>query len=138
MVSGKGPVLVTGAAGFIGSFVAARLAAEGLNVIGCDNFNHYYTPKLKHDRVHALLGPAHVKCRHVELADAAQVKNLFEECRPSLVVHLAAQAGVRYSLKNPSAYIQSNVVAFGHMLEACEKNHVEHLLYASSSSVYGA
>jgi UDP-glucuronate 4-epimerase len=138
MVSGKGPVLVTGAAGFIGSFVAARLAAEGLDVIGCDNFNSYYTPKLKHDRVHALLGPAQVECRQVELADAAQVKKLFEEFRPSLVVHLAAQAGVRYSLKNPSAYIQSNVVAFGHLLEACEKNQVQHLLYASSSSVYGA
>lgn len=138
MISGKGPILVTGAAGFIGSFVAARLAGMGLEVVGCDNFNNYYTPKLKHDRVQAILAPAGVACPQVELADADQVKKLFDRYRPSLVVHLAAQAGVRYSLKNPSAYIQSNLVAFSNMLEACEKHKVQHLLYASSSSVYGA
>lgn len=138
MISGKGPVLVTGAAGFIGSFVAARLARMGMDVVGCDNFNDYYIPKLKHDRVQSILKPAGVECLQVELADAEQVKKMFARYRPALVVHLAAQAGVRYSLQNPSAYIQSNLVAFSNMLEACEKQQVQHLLYASSSSVYGA
>jgi UDP-glucuronate 4-epimerase len=132
------PILVTGAAGFIGSFVAARLADMGHTVIGCDNFNDYYSPALKEDRVRILLAPRNVQCLRVELSDAVQVKTLFHELRPSRVVHLAAQAGVRYSLENPSAYIQSNLVAFGNMLEACRQNHVQHLLYASSSSVYGA
>ncbi len=138
MTSQANPILVTGAAGFIGSFVAARLAAMGHSVIGCDNFNDYYTPKLKHDRVKSLLTPAGVTCLPVELADATQVHRLFNQYQPALVVHLAAQAGVRYSIENPSAYIQSNVVAFSNMLEACQKQKVQHLLYASSSSVYGA
>jgi UDP-glucuronate 4-epimerase len=138
MTSKGKPVLVTGAAGFIGSYVASRLAGMGYQVIGCDNFNDYYLPKLKHDRVATLLTPAGVKCLSVELADNAQVTRLFDEYQPSLVVHLAAQAGVRYSLQNPAAYIQSNLVAFGNMLEACRKHQVQHLLYASSSSVYGA
>jgi UDP-glucuronate 4-epimerase len=131
-------ILVTGAAGFIGSAVAARLAAMGHRVTGCDNFNDYYTPQLKHDRVAGLLSPAGVECRAVELADEAQVCALFDSVKPDLVVHLAAQAGVRYSIDNPSAYVQSNLVAFGHMLEACKRGQVGHLLYASSSSVYGA
>jgi UDP-glucuronate 4-epimerase len=134
----KGTVLVTGAAGFVGSAVAVRLAAMGYRVAGCDNFNDYYDPALKRHRVQALLGPAGVACDEVELADAQQVAALFERVRPTLVVHLAAQAGVRYSLQNPAVYVQANVVAFGHMLEACRKHGVEHLLYASSSSVYGA
>ena len=137
MTSQANPILVTGAAGFIGSFVAARLAAMGYTVIGCDNFNDYYTPKLKHDRVKSLLTPAGIECLTVELADAAQVARLFDTYQPTLVVHLAAQAGVRYSIENPSAYIQSNLVAFSNMLEACQKHQVQHLLYASSSSVYG-
>jgi UDP-glucuronate 4-epimerase len=131
-------VLVTGAAGFVGSAVAARLAAMGHSVAGCDNFNDYYDPRLKTGRVHALLAPAGIACHHVELADGAQVQALFEREQPALVVHLAAQAGVRYSLDNPAAYVQSNLVAFGHMLEACRRHKVRHLLYASSSSVYGA
>jgi len=130
-------ILVTGAAGFVGSFVAARLAAMGHQVVGCDNFNDYYDPRLKHDRVRALLAPAGVVCHTVELSDAAQVAALFERERPQLVVHLAAQAGVRYSIDNPSAYIQSNLVGFGNILEACRQGAIEHLLYASSSSVYG-
>jgi UDP-glucuronate 4-epimerase len=138
MTSDGKPILVTGAAGFIGSFVASRLARMGYDVIGCDNFNDYYIPKLKHDRVATILKPAGVECLQVELADGEQVKKVFAQYQPSLVVHLAAQAGVRYSLQNPSAYIQSNLVAFGHMLEACHKQQVQHLLYASSSSVYGA
>jgi len=130
-------ILVTGAAGFVGSFVAARLAAMGHQVVGCDNFNDYYDPRLKHDRVRALLAPAGVVCHTVELSDAAQVTALFERERPQLVVHLAAQAGVRYSIDNPSVYIQSNLVGFGNILEACRQGAIEHLLYASSSSVYG-
>jgi UDP-glucuronate 4-epimerase len=138
MITGAQRILVTGAAGFVGSFVAARLAAMGHQVVGCDNFNDYYDPRLKHDRVAALLAPAGVPCHTVELADAAQVEALFEREQPTLVVHLAAQAGVRYSLENPAAYVQSNLVAFGNILEACRHGKIEHLLYASSSSVYGA
>jgi UDP-glucuronate 4-epimerase len=134
----KGTVLVTGAAGFIGSAVAVRLAGMGYQVVGCDNFNDYYDPALKQHRVQALLGPAGVACETVELSDAGQTAALFDRVQPALVVHLAAQAGVRYSLKNPAAYVQSNLVAFGHILEACRKHQTRHLVYASSSSVYGA
>lgn len=132
------PVLVTGAAGFIGSRVAARLAVMGHRVIACDNFNDYYSPQLKFDRVAALLTPHGIACETVELSDAAQVDRLFTRARPAYVVHLAAQAGVRYSLDNPSAYVQSNLVAFANMLEACRRWQPVHLVYASSSSVYGA
>ncbi|WP_143745803.1 NAD-dependent epimerase/dehydratase family protein [Massilia sp. KIM] len=131
-------ILVTGAAGFVGSFVAARLAAMGHQVSGCDNFNDYYAPRLKHDRVEALLAPAGVACERVDIADQAALSALFDAVQPELVVHLAAQAGVRYSLENPSAYIQSNLVGFGNILEACRHRQIEHLLYASSSSVYGS
>jgi UDP-glucuronate 4-epimerase len=134
----KEKVLVTGAAGFIGSFVAARLNDMGFNVIGCDNFNAYYDPKLKTDRVNALLAPRGVSCLVVDIADAVQLQRCFDQHQPSLVVHLAAQAGVRYSLENPSAYVQSNLVGFANLLTACEKQKVRHLVYASSSSVYGA
>ncbi|RZI44751.1 NAD-dependent epimerase/dehydratase family protein [Herbaspirillum sp. HC18] len=131
-------ILVTGAAGFIGSAVAARLAAQGRHVVGCDNFNDYYSPRLKHARVDALLRPAGVPCLPVELSDEAQMAQLFAQHRPQRVIHLAAQAGVRYSLRNPAAYVQSNLVAFGHLIEACRRHEVRHLVYASSSSVYGA
>ena len=134
----QGTILVTGAAGFVGSAVAVRLAAMGHTVVGVDNFNDYYDPALKQHRVEALLKPAGVACETVELSDGAQVAALFERVKPALVVHLAAQAGVRYSLKNPAAYVQANLVAFGYMLEACRNHKVQHLLYASSSSVYGA
>ena len=130
-------ILVTGAAGFVGSYVAVRLAAMGHRVVGCDNFNDYYDPQLKQDRLAALLAPAGVACETVELADSSQVAALFERVQPTLVVHLAAQAGVRYSLENPAAYIQSNLVGFGNILEACRQHKIGHLLYASSSSVYG-
>lgn len=131
-------VLVTGAAGFIGSVVAARLARMGLAVTGCDNFNACYPAQLKFDRVRTLLAPHGVPCEKVELADAGQVDRLFERVRPAYVVHLAAQAGVRHSLENPEAYVQSNLVAFANMLEACRRRRPAHLVYASSSSVYGA
>lgn len=131
-------ILVTGAAGFVGSFVAARLASMGHQVVGCDNFNDYYDPRLKDDRVAALLAPAGIDCIRLDIADNAALMALFERVRPTLVVHLAAQAGVRYSLQNPAAYIQSNLVGFGNILEACRQYKIEHLLYASSSSVYGS
>ncbi|MBP1205697.1 UDP-glucuronate 4-epimerase [Duganella sp. 1411] len=131
-------VLVTGAAGFIGSAVSARLATMGHRVVGCDNFNDYYPPRLKHERVAALLTPLGVECRDIELGDERQVQTLFASAAPTLVVHLAAQAGVRYSLKKPQAYVQSNLVAFGQMLEACRTHQIEHFVYASSSSVYGS
>jgi UDP-glucuronate 4-epimerase len=137
-MSMESPILVTGAAGFVGSFVASRLSDMGYRVVGCDNFNDYYPRQLKHDRVAALLAPRGIPCIEAELADAAQVAALFDQYQPSHVVHLAAQAGVRYSLQNPAAYIQSNLVGFSHILEACRRHRVAHLLYASSSSVYGA
>ena len=130
-------VLVTGAAGFIGSFVAARLARMGMRVAACDNFNGYYSPHLKHGRVAALLAPQGIRCETVELADPLEVSRLFERVRPAYVVHLAAQAGVRYSIDNPSAYVQSNIVAFANILEGCRQCGARHLVYASSSSVYG-
>lgn len=138
MTAAREKVLVTGAAGFIGSFVSARLHDLGFDVIGCDNFNDYYTPQLKRDRVAALLAPRNIRCLDIDIADASQVKGLFDTHRPRRVVHLAAQAGVRYSLENPAVYIQSNLVGFANMLEACHKHAVQHLVYASSSSVYGA
>lgn len=138
MQASSNRVLVTGAAGFIGSYVAARLSDMGMDVVGCDNFNSYYTPRLKVDRVRTLLEPRGVRCFSAELADAGQVRRLFDVFRPNMVVHLAAQAGVRYSIENPSAYVQSNLVAFCNMLQACAQHKVDHLLYASSSSVYGA
>lgn len=138
MTVARETVLVTGAAGFIGSFVSARLHDSGMTVVGCDNFNSYYTPRLKHDRVAAMLAPRGIACVDTDIADAMQVRRLFDLHKPQRVVHLAAQAGVRYSLDNPAAYIQSNLVGFGNMLEACRQQAVKHLVYASSSSVYGA
>ncbi|HEU5297419.1 MAG TPA: NAD-dependent epimerase/dehydratase family protein [Burkholderiaceae bacterium] len=130
-------ILVTGAAGFIGAHVAARLRALGHSVVGCDNFNDYYAPRLKHARVTALLTPLEVSCPQVELADAAAVRELFDRVRPTTVVHLAAQAGVRYSISHPEQYIQANLVGFANILEAVRHGQVAHLVYASSSSVYG-
>jgi UDP-glucuronate 4-epimerase len=130
-------ILVTGAAGFIGAHVAAKLRTLGHTVAGCDNFNDYYSPELKRARVRALLGPVGVACEEVELADTEQVRRLFARVRPHRVVHLAAQAGVRYSLTHPQHYVQSNLVGFGNVLEAAKAARVAHFIYASSSSVYG-
>jgi len=130
-------LLVTGAAGFIGSHVCAQMARLGHAVVGCDNFNDYYDPALKRARVDHVLAPAGVRCHAVELADAAAVRALFAEVRPGIVIHLAAQAGVRYSIDHPEAYVQANLVGFGNVLEACRRQPVAHLVYASSSSVYG-
>lgn len=131
-------VLVTGAAGFIGSALSLRLLERGDEVIGIDNHNDYYDPQLKEDRLARHID--HPNYTHIrgDLADRALIENLFKTHRPNRVVNLAAQAGVRYSLENPLAYIDSNLVGFGHILEGCRHNGVEHLVYASSSSVYGS
>jgi UDP-glucuronate 4-epimerase len=128
-------ILVTGAAGFIGAYVARALLARGERVVGLDNFNDYYDPQLKRDRVAALC-PA-LDLRTLDLADKPALDALFAEIKPQRVIHLAAQAGVRYSLQNPHAYLHSNWAGFLNMLEACRHGGVEHLVYASSSSVYG-
>jgi UDP-glucuronate 4-epimerase len=128
-------ILVTGAAGFIGAYTCRALRARGESVLGLDNFNDYYDPRLKRDRVAALCPD--VRIAEIDLADGAAVQALFGEARPDRVVHLAAQAGVRYSLQNPQAYAASNLVGFTHILEACRHGGVQHLVYASSSSVYG-
>lgn len=131
-------VLVTGTAGFIGSALAQRLLARGDEVWGIDNHNDYYDPALKEARLaHFAAHPNYTHLR-ADLADAAAVNRAFREFQPQRVANLAAQAGVRYSLKNPQAYVQSNLVGFVNILEACRHHAVEHLVYASSSSVYGA
>lgn len=131
-------VLVTGAAGFIGSSLSLRLLARGDEVIGIDNHNDYYNPALKEARLERHADhPAYTHIRG-DLADRALIENLFATHQPQRVVNLAAQAGVRYSLENPLAYIDSNLVGFGHILEGCRHHQIEHLVYASSSSVYGA
>ncbi len=131
-------VLVTGSAGFIGSALTLRLLARGDSVIGIDNHNDYYDPALKEARLarHA----DHPNYTHIRLSleDRQGIKELFATHKPERVVNLGAQAGVRYSLENPLAYIDSNLVGFGHILEGCRHNNVEHLVYASSSSVYGS
>ena len=129
-------VLVTGVAGFIGMHCAERLARRGDEVAGLDNLNSYYSVELKQARLARLSGLARVE--RLDLADAAALEKLVADFRPERVLHLAAQAGVRYSLENPAAYIQSNVVGFANLLEACRKHPPQHLVYASSSSVYGA
>jgi len=131
-------IIVTGPAGFIGSHVAQLLLARGDEVIGFDNLNDYYDPTLKHARLarlQALPGYTHVTA---DLADRAAVEEVFAKYKPKRVVHLAAQAGVRYAAQNPHVYVSSNVTGFLHVLEGCRHHGVEHLVYASTSSVYGA
>jgi UDP-glucuronate 4-epimerase len=131
-------ILVTGTAGFVGSALAQRLLARGDEVYGIDNHNDYYDPALKEARLARFVADPRYTHLRADLADAAAVNRAFETFQPQRVVNLAAQAGVRYSLKNPEAYVQSNLVGFTHILEACRHHRVEHLVYASSSSVYGA
>jgi UDP-glucuronate 4-epimerase len=129
-------ILLTGAAGFIGAYVARGLLARGELVVGIDNFNDYYDPQLKRDRVSALCRG--LDLHTVDVADKSSLDALFAKTKFRQVVHLAAQAGVRYSLKNPYAYLESNWAGFLNILEACRRHNVKHLVYASSSSVYGA
>ena len=134
------PVLVTGAAGFIGAALCRRLLDRGDRVVGVDNLNSYYDPTLKRARLAGLdaVAPSGAwRFEALSLEQGDELIALVESERPRVVVNLAAQAGVRYSLENPAAYIQSNLVGFGHVLEGCRHHGVEHLVYASSSSVYG-
>ena len=131
-------ILLTGVAGFIGYHVAERLLARGDEVIGLDNLNDYYDVRLKEARLARLTGRPGFAFHRLNVADRAGLEALFRDARPQRVVHLAAQAGVRYSLQNPHAYVESNLVGFLHILEGCRHQGVEHLVYASSSSVYGA
>lgn len=131
-------ILVTGSAGFIGFHVSKRLLEEGHEVVSVDNLNNYYDPTLKQDRLEQLLRRPGFRFQKLDLAERQPTADLFRNVRPQRVIHLAAQAGVRYSLTNPHAYVDSNLVAFTNILEGCRHNGVEHLTYASSSSVYGA
>ena len=131
-------VLVTGAAGFIGSSLSERLLARGDEVFGYDNVNAYYDPALKEARLARLTSHAKFSFARASLEDRNALEEAFAQFRPERVVNLAAQAGVRYSIENPYAYVESNLVGFINILEACRHGKVEHLVYASSSSVYGA
>ena len=133
-------VLVTGAAGFIGSNLAKQLldSIEGIHVIGFDNVNDYYDVRLKEYRLNQLSHYEGFTFIKADLADKDAVNDVFEQYRPTVVVNLAAQAGVRYSITHPDAYIQSNLIGFYNILEACRHHPVDHLVYASSSSVYGS
>lgn len=130
--------LVTGSAGFIGSELTLRLLERGDTVIGIDNHNAYYDPKIKKARLDRYANHHNYTHLRIDLANKKAIENIFATYKPKRVVNLAAQAGVRYSIKNPMTYINSNIVGFTHILEGCRNNEVEHLVYASSSSVYGA
>jgi UDP-glucuronate 4-epimerase len=131
-------ILVTGAAGFIGFYITRRLLAEGRNVVGIDNLNSYYDPALKQARLNMLQGSSLFSFVQTDLADRPSMASLFARHRFAAVVHLAAQAGVRYSIDHPHAYVDANLEGFVNVLEGCRHNGCRHLVYASSSSVYGA
>lgn len=130
--------LITGAAGFIGYYLSKKLLEQGCQVIGIDNVNDYYDVNLKHTRLGNLEPYEKFTFIKGDISDKDIVMKTFEEYKPNVVVNLAAQAGVRYSIENPDVYIQSNIIGFYNILEACRYNPVDHLVYASSSSVYGA
>jgi len=130
-------ILITGAAGFIGFHVAQRLLRDGHGVFGVDNLNEYYEPTLKEARLRLLLPNRKFSFARVDISNKAAVAEIFAAKRPEYVVHLAAQAGVRYSLENPTAYVESNITGFLNVLEGCKQASVRHLVFASSSSVYG-
>jgi UDP-glucuronate 4-epimerase len=130
-------ILVTGAAGFIGYHTARWLLERGDEVVGVDSLNDYYDPAIKHARLQRLIAYERFRFEHQDLADRSATERLFDKGAFQRVIHLAAQAGVRYSLTNPHAYIDANLVAFANVLEGCRHQKVEHLVYASSSSVYG-
>ena len=131
-------ILVTGASGFIGANLVKRLVTEDVKVIGLDNMNDYYDVRIKEERLNELKSFRNYTFVRGSIADKALVENLFSQYSPSIVVNLAAQAGVRYSITNPDVYIESNLIGFYNILEACRHHPVEHLVYASSSSVYGS
>src|SRR5262249_30726905 len=130
-------VLITGAAGFIGMHAAERLLERGEEVIGVDNFSPYYSVELKQARLARLEGKKGFRFSRLDVADAHALKKIFENEKPDAVLHLAAQPGVRYSLENPAAYVQANLVGFANLLECCRAHPPRHLVFASSSSVYG-
>jgi len=131
-------IIVTGSAGFIGSAVCIKLLKRGDNIIGIDNHNDYYDPKIKESRLERLLKYSNYQHFKADLSDKKKLDDIFKSCNPQKVVNLAAQAGVRYSIENPLAYINSNIVGFANILENCRECKIEHLVYASTSSVYGA
>ena len=131
-------ILVTGAAGFIGFHIARQLLAEGRDVVGLDSLNDYYDPALKQARLDILRRHSHFTFVQTDLADRPAMASLFARHRFAVVVHLAAQAGVRHSIDHPHAYVDANLEGFANVLEGCRHNQCRHLLYASSSSVYGA
>lgn len=131
-------ILITGVAGFIGAFLTQKLLEQGADIVGIDNCNDYYDIHLKKSRLDMLEKFEKFTFIKADISDKEAVDRVFGEYKPGIVVNLAAQAGVRYSIENPSVYIQSNLIGFFNILEACRYNPVEHLVYASSSSVYGA
>ena len=131
-------ILVTGSAGFIGSALTLKLLARGDTVVGIDNHNDYYDPAIKEARIDRFIDNPNYTHIRADLTDHQTIEGIFTNYKPEGVVNLAAQAGVRYSIENPLAYINSNIVGFAHILEGCRHNDVEHLVYASTSSVYGA
>ena len=131
-------ILITGSAGFIGSELCLRLLKLGKKIVGIDNHNDYYDPEIKENRLKRYLDNPNYTHLRIDLSDKKEIENIFEKYKPQQVVNLAAQAGVRYSIENPLAYINTNIVGFTHILEGCRHHKVKHLIYASSSSVYGA
>ena len=130
-------ILVTGCAGFIGYHLAKHWLDRGFSVYGLDNLNDYYDVTLKNDRLELLVKYKNFEFKKIDIVDSADIDKYFHEIKPNIVLHMAAQAGVRYSLENPKKYIDSNLVGFANILEACKKVEVKHLVFASSSSVYG-
>jgi UDP-glucuronate 4-epimerase len=131
-------ILVTGSAGFIGAFVTQQLLDRGDKVFGIDNHNNYYDTQLKEDRLKRFIDNKNYTHFRCDISDKKTIDSIFKENKPEKVVNLAAQAGVRYSMENPQSYVDSNIVGFTNILEACRHNNIKHLVYASSSSVYGA
>ena len=131
-------IIITGSAGFIGASLCIKLLERGDNIVGIDNHNDYYDPKIKEARIERLAKYSNYQHYRIDLKDEENLSKIFKDHKPQKVVNLAAQAGVRYSMENPLAYINSNIVGFAHILENCRLHKIKHLVYASTSSVYGA